>query len=126
MAFLCNIKKKQDLCNLFGNIIRKIYLSGISSGPVVIVNNLKTWFITDQYSEKLFEYNHEEANTRMVFTLDIKILTESKIFDYPKCQVVAIFSLSITSKMSNSFSDTIFIKLLLIFCDQSPYNKNRK
>ena len=32
---------------------------------VVIANNIEIWFVTDQYVEKLFESNHEEADTRM-------------------------------------------------------------
>ena len=27
---------------------------------------METWFVTDQYVEKLFESNHEEADTCMV------------------------------------------------------------
>ena len=66
VAFLHNIESKQDLSNLFANFIRKSYLRDISNVPVVIFNNMETWFVTDQLVEKLFESNHEEANTRMV------------------------------------------------------------
>ena len=65
-AFFHNIENKQDLCNLFANFIRKCYLRGISDVSVVIANNTETLFVTDQYVEKLFESNHEEADTRMV------------------------------------------------------------
>ena len=65
-AFFHNIENKQDLCNLFANFIRKSYLRGISNVPVVIANNMETWFVTDQYVENLFKSNHEEADTRIV------------------------------------------------------------
>ena len=65
-AFFHNIENKQDLCNLFANFNRKSYLRSISDVPVVISNNMETWFVTDQYVENLFESNHEEADTRLV------------------------------------------------------------
>ena len=65
-VYFCNIENKLDLCNLFANFIRKSYLRDISDVTVVISNNMETWFVTDQYAEKLFESNHEEAYTRMV------------------------------------------------------------
>ena len=61
--FFHNIENKQDLLNLFFNFIRKSYLRDI---PVVIASNMETWFATDQYVEKLFESNHEEADTCMI------------------------------------------------------------
>ena len=66
MAFFQNIENKHDPWNLFANFIRKSYLRDISDAPVVIANNRKTWFVTDQYVGKLFKNNHEEADIRMV------------------------------------------------------------
>ena len=34
--------------------------------PRVIANNMKTWFVTVQYVEKLFESNYEEIDTPMI------------------------------------------------------------
>ena len=65
-VFFHYMENKQDLCNLFANFIRKSYFRDISDVPVVIVNNMETWFVTDQHIVKLFENNHEEADTRMV------------------------------------------------------------
>ena len=65
-AFFHNVENKQDFSNLFANFIRKSYFKDISDVPVVIANNMETWFVTNQYVEKLFKSNHEEADTRMV------------------------------------------------------------
>ena len=54
---------KQDHWNLFANFIRKCYLIYISNVSILIANNIETWFVTDQYVEKLFESNPEEADT---------------------------------------------------------------
>ena len=56
---------KQDFCNLFASFIRKSCLRDISDVPVVIANDIETWFVTDQYIEKLFQSIHKEADTRM-------------------------------------------------------------
>ena len=65
-AFFQNIKNKQNLSNLFANFIRKSYSRDINDVSVVIANNMETLLLTDQYVEKLFESNHEEADIRMV------------------------------------------------------------
>ena len=65
-VFFHYMENKQDLCNLFANFIRKSYFRDISDVPVVIANNMETWFVTDQNIVKLFENNHEEADTHMV------------------------------------------------------------
>ena len=61
-AFFHNIKNEKDLCNLFAMFIRKNFFRDISDVSVVIANNVESWFVTDQYVEKVFESYHE---TRM-------------------------------------------------------------
>ena len=64
--FFHNIGNKQDLCNSFASFIRKSYVRDVCDVLVLIANNMETWFVTDQYLEKLFESKHEEADTSLV------------------------------------------------------------
>ena len=66
VVFLHNKEnKKKNLCNLFAIFIRKSCFRDISDVSVVIANNVESWFVTDQYVEKVFESYHEKADTWM-------------------------------------------------------------
>ena len=43
--------------------IRKNFFRDISDVSVVIANNVESWFVTNQYVEKVFESYHEKADT---------------------------------------------------------------
>ena len=65
---------QQDLCNLFANFLRKSYLRDIKDVPVVIANNMETWFVTGQYVENYSKAIMKKLTTTWSYTLYTKTL----------------------------------------------------
>ena len=74
-AFFHNIENKNGLRNLFANFIRKSYLRDISDVPVVIANNMETWFVNGQYVEKYSKETMKKLTPAWSYTLYTRILT---------------------------------------------------
>ena len=97
---------------MFANFIRKSYLRDITDAQVVIANNLETWFVTDQYIEKLFENNHEEADIRMILQAIYKntnAVIVSKDTDVLNLLVYMYALKNITSKLCMKIDNEKFI-----------------
>ena len=91
LFFFHNIKNKRSLLDIVITFIKNRNITEISNLPITIANDSETWEVTMSGRKRIFECNHEEADSRMV--LHSVIPLSSKILMLLLCQNI-LMSLS--------------------------------
>lgn len=112
--FFNNIENKSNLLNLLVQYCNSDTVKSKLDVPIVINDQANTWKISSSSTQKIFECNHEEADTRLVLHAlleDTKSVIVSKDTDV---LVLLIYAFATFRPMSNWFMKIDFNKYVNI------------